>query len=434
MRILVLSNLYPNPYEPHRATFNRQQFRALAMEHDVRVIAPIAWTGEWSARRRNKYPLLTRDRKRLCDGMVIHHPRFAFTPRMLRGWHGRFLTASIRRCFHNVVGEFRPDVVLGCWAYPDGWAAVRLAREANLPVVIKVHGSDLLTIGNQLGKGMRTAEALVCADAVIAVSRNLAGRALAMGADAARVHVVYNGVDTTAFHPGPRALARQRLGLVSPDPLVLFVGNLVPVKGLDVLIDALTSLANGGQRFQCAMVGNGPLKAQLQSRINSLGLSNRVRLLGARPLEELPTWYQASSLVVLPSRSEGVPNVLLEATACGIPFVASDVGGIPEIAPAESLVPPGDAAALAERISVFLNRQDSPVADVNFRAGSWNESAAALAAVLRGVVADCSSKPLMQAISIPQKPALRYSESADRTPKIPALRSISEPASAAPRR
>jgi len=218
---------------------------------------------------------------------------------------------------------------------------------------------------------------------VIAVSRHLADRAMEMGA--ARIHVVYNGVDTNIFHPGSRDAARRQLGLISPDPLILFVGNLVAVKGLDVLIDALALLANSGQRFECALVGEGPLNAELQRRIDSLNLSNRVRLVGQRSLEELPLWYQSSNLVALPSRSEGVPNVLLEATACGIPFVASNVGGIPEISPANALVPPGDCSALAQRIGAFLS--NPPVIAAPFRAGSWRDSANALAVVLRNVAA-----------------------------------------------
>ena len=234
MRILALTNLYPNPYQPNRATFNRQQLRALGAEHHVEVIAPIAWTNEWSARRgggrgpKGESPL-AQDRRRVFDGMTIHHPRYAFTPKILRGAYGHFFVRSVRECFRQAVRDFRPDVVLGCWAYPDGWAAVQLAREAGLPVAIKVQGSDLLTIDDQPARKRRTSEALAGADAVIAVSRHLAAKAVAMGAAPDRVHVVYNGVDASVFCPAPREVAREHLELTSPDPLILFVGNLVPV-------------------------------------------------------------------------------------------------------------------------------------------------------------------------------------------------------------
>jgi glycosyltransferase involved in cell wall biosynthesis len=197
--------------------------------------------------------------------------------------------------------------------------------------------------------------------------------------------VVYNGVDMRLFHPGPREAARERVGIADADPLLLFVGNLVAVKGLDVLMDALATLLSLGTKFQCAILGEGPLKADLRSRINARGLGARVRLMGPRPLEELSDWYRAADLVVLPSRSEGVPNVLLEAIACQTPFVATRVGGIPEIASADSLVQSDNASLLADRIGSSLRSPRKLVSP--FVAGSWADSARALAAVLNAVVA-----------------------------------------------
>jgi glycosyltransferase involved in cell wall biosynthesis len=410
MRVLALTNLYPDPYDPLRAAFNRQQFKALAADHDVQIIAPIAWTREW-VRRSATDPRWPEGRRRIGDGMVVHHPRFTFPPKLLRGWYGRFLVQSVRPCFQEVVYRFRPEVVLGCWAYPDGWAAVNLAREAGLPVAIKVHGSDLLTIGGRrrwgdgvAGRQGRTRQAMERADAIVAVSRHLAQRACALGADPARVHVVYNGIDTDLFHPHPHAAARAHIELTlgqgaedrgsSADPFILFVGNLVRVKGLDVLIDALAALARQGLRFRCGLIGDGPLggpTGQLQAQIDANGLTGRVQLLGPRPQEQLPLWYSAADLLVLPSRSEGVPNVLLEAAACGTPFVASDVGGIPEIAHPDALVPAGDAAALAERIRSVLGVR-RPLPDPKFRTGTWTDSARALADVLEGVVAGAAGQ------------------------------------------
>ena len=386
MRILVLTNLYPNPYQPHRAEFNRQQFRALAAEHELRVIAPIAWASEWSARRAAARRL-SDDRRRVADGMIIHHPRYLYTPKMLRKCYGRFLLQSVRACFFDAVQECQPDVVLGSWAYPDGWAAVQLAREARIPVAVKIHGSDLLMIDDQPGKHPGTSGAVGQADAVIAVSRQLGEQAVAMGADQSRVHVVYNGVDTNLFSPGDQAEARRRLGLTSPAPLILFAGNLVPVKGLDVLIEALASLRRSGCMFQCVLIGSGPLASSLESDVGASGLRPVVRLAGAVPLEKLPDWYRAADVFVLPSRSEGVPNVLLEAAACGTPYIASHVGGIPEIAPASALVAPGNAGELAARIRAAISPGRNPAPKPGFRPGSWADSAQAIAKVLQGVIA-----------------------------------------------
>jgi glycosyltransferase involved in cell wall biosynthesis len=384
MRVLVLTNLYPNPLQPDRAPYSRQQFRALAAEHEVRVIAPVAWTDEWS-RRRSGAPAMPAGRQRTCDGMVVHHPRYVFTPKVLRSRYGPFLARSVRGCFERAVDELRPDVVLGCWAYPDGWAAVRLARAAGLPVAIKVVGSDVLCVDDHAGRRRRSVDALGGADHVIAVSRDLAARAVTLGVDPGRLSVVYNGVDTDLFRPGPKDEARQRVGYTSGDPLLVFAGNLVPVKGLDVLLDALATLAGRGRPFRCVLIGDGPLRDALGRRAARLGLAGRVRFTGSRPLEELPSWYRAADLFVLPSRSEGVPNVLLEAASCGTPFVASRVGGIPEIAPSDALVEAGNAAALADRIERSL-AGGGPNGASPFGGRTWSESARDLAAVLGGIV------------------------------------------------
>jgi len=137
---------------------------------------------------------------------------------------------------------------------------------------------------------------------------------------------------------------------------LLFVGNLVPVKGLDVLLAACGQLDGSAMPWQLHVVGEGPLKTALEWQARSLGIAERVSFHGARPHAQLPEWFRAADLLVLSSRSEGVPNVLLEAAACGLPFVASEVGGIPEIAPLghSRLVPPNEPAAFGKAIEAML--------------------------------------------------------------------------------
>lgn len=357
MRILALTNLYPNPLQPHRATFNRQQLRAVASQGGNRmtVVAPVAWTDELSARRAGKPPL-PMGRRTMLDGLEVWHPRYWFPPRMLRGTYGLCYEWSVRRTVDRLVADFRPDLLLATWVYPDGWAAVRLARRHALPVVIKVHGSDVLVLTSGLRRRAATAAALREADGVIAVSQDLAERVRCLGVAAENVKVVYGGVDASRFHPGPKHEARNRLDLPGEVPILLFVGNLVDVKGLDVLFDACGALAKRGTGFRLCLVGQGPLRAPLEQQAARLGIADRVQFLGPRPHEQLPDWFRAADLFVMSSRSEGVPNVLLEATACGTPFVATRVGGIPEVAHLGTgkLVPPDDATAMADAIGSML--------------------------------------------------------------------------------
>jgi glycosyltransferase involved in cell wall biosynthesis len=355
MRILAITNLYPNPLQPHRGTFNRQQFRALAESHDVRVIAPIAWTDERAARKAFGSEL-PKDRRVACDGLVVDHPKYWFTPRVLRSCYGHFFRRSIERTFERALIEFSPELILSAWAYPDGWAAVELGRRAGLPVVVKVHGSDILTLANVPGRGKRTAEAMRNADGIVAVSRDLADKVVRMGADPGRVKVVYDGIDPGRFCPGSRSGARQCIGVQGDERIILFVGNLVLVKGVDVLVDACAELARRGERVRCFIVGQGPLRGALEQQAARLGVGDRVTFVGPVLHAELPDWFRAADVFVLPSHSEGVPCVLLEAAACRTPFVASRVGGIPEIAGLNrgEMVDPGDAGALAAGIARVL--------------------------------------------------------------------------------
>jgi glycosyltransferase involved in cell wall biosynthesis len=384
MRILVVTNLFPSRIQPGRAPFNLRQCRALAMDHEVRIIAPIAITDELRALRCGER---VGERRVLRDGMIVEHPRHSFTPRVMRGLYGRFYERSIRSTFLRLVEESRPDAVLACWAYPDGWAAARLARSLGIPCAIKVHGSDVLTPTSGSARARGTAEALGAADRVIAVSEHLARAAVASGADPQRVVVVRNGVDRDRFSPGSRADARRELGLDAEAEIILFAGNLVPVKGPDILVRAFASVAERRPRARCVLLGDGPMRGALERFVRASRLNGRVQCAGATPMDRMPTWFRAANLLVIPSRSEGIPNVLLEASACGTPWIATAVGGIGELLNAgdgaHCLVPPENPAALACAMVATL---DAPAARP-LPTMSWADSGRAIASALEDMIA-----------------------------------------------
>ncbi|MFL5343029.1 MAG: glycosyltransferase, partial [Gemmataceae bacterium] len=248
-------------------------------------------------------------------------------------------------------------------AYPDGWAAVRLAKNLGVPAVLQVHGSDVLLLDRFPARLRRTVDALQAADGVVAVSQDLAHRLQRLGISDARIRVIYDGVDTAVFQPGPKDAARDRVGVAGGDPVVLFVGNLVPVKGVDLLLKACARLAAERFPVHLVVIGQGPLRGPLEKLARELGITDSVRFAGSLPQDQLPDWYRAADLFALPSHSEGVPNVLLEASACGTPWVATRVGGIPEIADRgqSRLIPPNDAVALAQALRESLtNRANAP--------------------------------------------------------------------------
>lgn len=403
MKILGLTNLYPSPWLPLRGVFNKQLFEALARTDDVRLIVPISWTDELKTLGKTMCGLKAGRRSKL-HSIDAEHPRYLFPPKLFRRTYGRCFLKSIEGAFRRALDEFQPEVLLAAWAYPDGWAAVELGHRHGLPVVVKVHGSDVLLLSKIRGCRERLAQCVSRADGLIAVSRDLATKAIELGADPSRVTTVYDGVDRTLFYPGDRLEARRQLKLAGDDPIILFVGNLVPVKGIDVLLDACQRLALQGRRFHCYLVGQGPLRSELSGRIQQYRLSERVTLVGPRPHAELPNWYRAANVFVLPSRSEGVPCVLLEASACGTPCVASRVGGIPEISEwgAITLIQPDDAVALAEAIVATMQVEEA-VADRPVFTRTFEDATGEVRTVLRSVArskVDSPVAPVLKTASV----------------------------------
>ena len=240
--------------------------------------------------------------------------------------------------------RLRPTVVHTHGYRPDVLDA-GVARRAGIPVVTTVHG---FTGGDWKN---RVYEWLQCRafrrfDAVVAVSQPLKTRLVGAGVHPDRIHVVPN-----AWRPGPvldRAAARRALGLASGAFVVGWVGRLSREKGPDVVLEALRHVAD--LPLVAAVIGDGPERRSLVARAQRLGLDGRVRWHGVVPAAA--SLFAAFDLFVLSSRTEGSPMVAFEAMAAGVPVIATNVGGVPEmLSPEEAvLVPPDNPAALAAAI------------------------------------------------------------------------------------
>jgi teichuronic acid biosynthesis glycosyltransferase TuaC len=387
LRVLAITKIFPNAAEPLSAPFNRQQFAALARRCELEVMATIPWFpgAGWMARWSSAGKLAAVPRREQIAGISVCHPRTLFLPRLAHGAWGPLYAASIAPVIPRYRGKV--DVVLGSWAYPDGFAAVIAARMLGVPSVVKLHGSDINVMAKLPGPRRQTAWAFRRAARIVAVSRALADEVVALGVPRDRVAVVMNGVDAQLFHPRDRAAARRELGL-PPGPLALYVGNLKPEKGVMELARAWSRVATDLPDAHLAIVGGGPLQAALAAV-----LPPRATLHGAQPLAAVPTWLAACDVLALPSHVEGTPNVVLEALACGRRVVASAVGGVPDLLTSPTLgalVTPRDPDALAEALTQALHTPYAPeaVAELGAR-GGWDASADALHAVLRAA-ADAS--------------------------------------------
>jgi glycosyltransferase involved in cell wall biosynthesis len=226
-----------------------------------------------------------------------------------------------------------------------------LGRRFNRPVAVTARGSDINLIARFAGPRKQILWAAEHAAANITVSRALKDAMVEIGVPAARIGVLRNGVDLTMFHPVGRVAARQRLGFARPT--LISVGNLLMAKGHDLVIRALLELPG----VALVIVGAGPARAALEALARSVGVADRVRLLGERPHAELAELYSAADLLVLASEREGWPNVLLEAMACGTPVVASNVGGVGEIVTAPEaghILPDRTPQAIVDAVKALL--------------------------------------------------------------------------------
>jgi teichuronic acid biosynthesis glycosyltransferase TuaC len=357
VKVLFFSSEFPGPHDPYRALFNRAMVGILQQRHVVRVVCPVAWTEALLSRSRTGWVHPT------ADSPGVTYMMYSFPPRLGLVFRGLFMWWGLKGRLLRMAAAWMPDVVVAYWAHPDGEAALRLARRLGLPFVQIVGGSDVLLL-NRGGRGRRIRRVLTAADAVGAVGSALARELAALGVDSDRIVSLQRPVDSTRFRPGQRSAARIRLKMSSDAAVALWVGRFVPVKGLPELIEALDQLRSLVRTLRAFLIGSGPGRGRCEVEIARRGLNRHVTIIGPVPHDELPHWYQAADVTVLPSLSEGVPNVLLESIACGTPFVASDVGGIREIADEtlDRLVSPGDASALAAALHDVLTKRPSSAA------------------------------------------------------------------------
>jgi glycosyltransferase involved in cell wall biosynthesis len=334
LRVLVLATWYPSPRRPADGVFVRETARALARRHDVAVVfAEPAPAGARPARS-----------DRVEDG--VRTVRLAFRPLpTARASLPLRLLAFRLGLEHLRATGFRPDV-LHAHVYLAGAAAVALGRRAGAPVVVSEHLGAFVggTVGPaQLGLARAVYER---ADLTCPVSDDL-GRRLAAVAPRARLRTMGNVVDTDLFRPADRR--------ADGPPRLAAVGALIPRKAFDQLLHALAALREQAP-VTLEIAGDGPSRGALEALAARLGLREAVTFLGAQDRAGVAAVLRRADVLVLPSLIENQPVVLLEAQACGVPVVATRVGGVGEVvdAAAGRLVAPRDPGALARAIAAVL--------------------------------------------------------------------------------
>jgi len=351
VRIGVLTSLYPTPARPLEGVFvERRWSRMVGRGHAVRVVHGLPWASRLVGPRAWR-EIASAPAREVRSGVSVERPRYLHVPGRARANARRFAA----RCTQPLLEGEPPQVVLADYAWPAAMAAERV-RAAGIPFVIHGRGSDVLQVSEEAGLSAELAGALRTAGHWCAVSSDLLARMDQLGGRPGWGLLTPNGIDLEVFALRDRAAERARLALATDAPLVLVVGYLIERK--DPLLALRTFKAWSGARTDCALVfiGRGPLEEAVLAEAGRLGLARQVRVLGELPPGELARWYAAADALLLTSRREGRPNVVLEALGCGLPVLATESGGTRELLAAlpGSLCAERDPHHLAKALAALL--------------------------------------------------------------------------------
>ena len=474
--IITISNLYPRPDQKTRGMFNFQLFREMGKWLSVNnhyphlnlCLVPEWRIWRWGAIRQWQAPVQPSGSDTPNEGVdsTRYVPVFylPFIGRSLSWW---FYYRSIRKVvsgYQLTVIEKHPTtdsseplttrpVILASWLYPDAVAAARVAKDHGFPVWLRLHGSDRFHLNSRYRRKC-ILEAASYARGVICNCNSVAEVLSQRGIPKSKIHIVRNGVDATVFHFRKKGEVGNVLSVAGEMPatgrsnndgcstalragiwdgdssaaggVILFIANLVPVKGPDIMLKAFAGVVkDSGPRPQTPnrsgapvvtgvspvdargetdaadtaatteekgareahvvtavsavrgedaadtaatteegnilpillIIGSGPLRKKLERQARALGIADRVHFLGNRPHKEVALWMNRADCLCLTSRSEGMPNVVLESLASGLPVVATRVGACPELLdgePAARLCPSEDVDAITEALCGLL--------------------------------------------------------------------------------
>ncbi len=345
MKILVLSNLFPNRKDPAHGIFikNRvMQYRNHG--HELTVFVPIAWTpGLQKIIGTFDFNGFTYQDN--IEGTKVVYFKYFHLPKVGMLLQPFSIYISAYFLIKKYGKHFCFNLIDAHYLYPDGVAAAILSKKLNLALIQSARGSDInIFFGFRITKFM-IVRSLTFSNKIVTVSEGLKKILIQNGIDNDKIHVIPNGVDHTKFYP-IMPLILKRSGNAHRTKRILMVGHLKEQKGQDLLIKVLRQMddLNLPYRIVAYFIGHGPLENLIIREAKVKNCRNRIVLVGTVLNDQLVRWYNRMDLLCLLSESEGSPNVILEAISCGLPVLATDVGDLRNI--------------VTERIGVIIENRE----------------------------------------------------------------------------
>ncbi|MFN3991138.1 MAG: glycosyltransferase [Erythrobacter sp.] len=381
--LLSISTLYPTPLRPRFGTFVQSSLEALAKRGDwqVTVINPLGVPPIAFGRYK---PLTTLAPCDEAGGVTIHRPRFTLVPKLGAARNPAAIVKAVLPLAREIHARTPVDVVDAQFFYPDGPAAAAIARALGVPHALMARGSDIIVWGEKGFARRQMLAAAADAGHLFAVSGDLKRRMAAMGMPDDRISVHYTGLDRDRFRPLAHTQLRAQLGaqlgfdLPNGVPVLACVGALIDRKGQYLAIEALPELPEA----RLILAGEGEHEPFLRALTVDLGVADRVHFAGSVDHDLLPLILSAADAMVLPTISEGLANVWVEALACGTPVVTCDVGGASELISSDlagQLIERSKAGVVSGVQKVLSQPHDRQAVSALVDGFSWEANAADLA-------------------------------------------------------
>jgi len=362
MKILMLSHMYPLPFEKMKGIFVHEQVKALAAKGvEVQVVSPVPWTPfpiNYLSSKWKKYSTIPE--REIRDGISIWYPHYVTFP---RAWFfassGQRMYLGIKELVAKIYREFQYDLIHAHVALPDGFAALKLKQIYRKPVIVNIHGQDLYVTTNR-NKSCKIAlfNVFKKADRIVLVSKKLKEISDNNVGFATKSTVISNGVAMNNILKEKKFI----LGEHTLDyRVILSVSYLITRKAIDFNLKAIAQLINKYPNLKYLIIGDGPEMRHLKELSSNLRINEHVEFLGQLPHEKVLAYMAKADIFSLPSWDEAFGVVYIEAMAQGTPVIGCQGEGIEDFVEhgiTGMLVKPKDVDSLVKVMDYLLSNPD----------------------------------------------------------------------------